>query len=227
MEQFIPNLIFDNESKIENNLEKQNEFLGAGFAVESFPATLDMRDLVLQTENQGQTSMCAAYTATSWLESIMWRKTGKPVHYDAAKLYKHAKSIDGNPNCEGTTLPAIMQALIDLNWSPTNNKEDIVLINSVPALKRAIHRYGTCLLGFMITDSWYKHVNKLVFDDISGKGLGGHAVICVGYNDVGVLIQNSWGQEWGKYGFACITWDVFDKTCCAGAYFKNALNNLE
>ena len=34
----------------------------------------------------------------------------------------------------------------------------------------------------------------------ASKALGGHAFCIVGYNDVGFLVQNSWGTEWGGRG---------------------------
>src|SRR4029453_10477718 len=40
-----------------------------------------------------------------------------------------------------------------------------------------------------------------------GKGGGGHAFAIVGYNEVGFLVQNSWGPEWGKGGFATLPYD--------------------
>ena len=91
----------------------------------SYPVSMDMRDLVLKTEDQGQTSMCAAYTATSWLESLMWRRTGKPINYDPKTLYEYAKKIDGLPNSEGTTLNAVMEGIIDLRWCTGCSKSDI------------------------------------------------------------------------------------------------------
>jgi len=193
----------------------------------SYPVTLDMRDLVLKTEDQGATDMCAAYTATSWIESILWRKTGKPVDFDPKSLYAKAKTIDGMPNTPGTTLDAVLYAMIDLGWIPGGKRDDVVLFYTANQLKRAIHRYGTCLLGFSITEKWTKHFGRLVFSDASGRNLGGHAVICTGYNDVGVFIQNSWGEDWGKYGFACLSWDLFNKQFIVGAYMKNCLNDIE
>lgn len=35
----------------------------------------------------------------------------------------------------------------------------------------------------------------------------GHAFAIVGYNEVGFLIQNSWGEEWGSHGYAILTYD--------------------
>lgn len=216
---FKPNLIFTRKPSFAAYTKSSDG--------NSYPLTLDMRDLVLKTEDQGMTSMCAAYTATSWLESLLWRRTGKPVDYDPVKLYKKAKTLDGMPDQEGTTLDAVMYAIIDLNWAPGLSREDVCFIDNSNQLKRAIHRYGTCLLGFAITDKWYDHMGKLILDDVSGNTEGGHAVICVGYNEAGVLIQNSWGLNWGKYGFACIAWNVFNRQFVYGSYFKNCLNDVE
>ena len=34
--------------------------------------------------------------------------------------------------------------------------------------------------------------------------LGGHAFLLAGYNDVGFLVQNSWGTTWGRHGYATL-----------------------
>jgi hypothetical protein len=39
------------------------------------------------------------------------------------------------------------------------------------------------------------------------RQLGGHAFSIVGYNDVGFLVQNSWGEGWGKGGFATLPYE--------------------
>ena len=36
---------------------------------------------------------------------------------------------------------------------------------------------------------------------------GGHAYCLVGYNETGFLVQNSWGTEWGKHGFATLPYE--------------------
>lgn len=36
---------------------------------------------------------------------------------------------------------------------------------------------------------------------------GGHAFAIVGYNERGFLIQNSWGADWGSYGYAVLAYD--------------------
>src|SRR5690242_16434246 len=41
----------------------------------------------------------------------------------------------------------------------------------------------------------------------SSRPLGGHAFCLVGYNEIGFLVQNSWGEDWGKNGFATLLYD--------------------
>ena len=42
---------------------------------------------------------------------------------------------------------------------------------------------------------------------VNARTLGGHAFTLVGYNDVGFLVQNSWGKLWGKGGFATLPYE--------------------
>jgi hypothetical protein len=70
-----------------------------------------------------------------------------------------------------------------------------------------------------IHDGWYKpevvtrtvkrtrqrmHIIKRTADS---QAVGGHAFCIVGYNDVGFLVQNSWGDQWGRNGFATLPYD--------------------
>ena len=39
------------------------------------------------------------------------------------------------------------------------------------------------------------------------EAIGGHAFALVGYNRTGFLVQNSWGVQWGKGGFATLPYE--------------------
>ena len=45
--------------------------------------------------------------------------------------------------------------------------------------------------------------------DVAGEPdqANGHFFVGVGYNDVGFLVQNSWGSQWGRGGFATLPYD--------------------
>ena len=37
--------------------------------------------------------------------------------------------------------------------------------------------------------------------------IGGHAFLIAGYNEIGFLVQNSWGTTWGKNGYATLRYE--------------------
>jgi len=41
----------------------------------------------------------------------------------------------------------------------------------------------------------------------SSESLGGHAFLIAGYNEVGFLVQNSWGTGWGRKGYATLPYE--------------------
>jgi fibronectin type 3 domain-containing protein len=76
--------------------------------------------------------------------------------------------------------------------------------------------------GFQIYENFYKYPGG-VYNKISGKKSGGHAMCIVGYDDAkGALhIVNSWGTNWGEEGFFWLDYDLFEQLCvynCAVMY---------
>jgi hypothetical protein len=45
----------------------------------------------------------------------------------------------------------------------------------------------------------------------TGPILGGHALVAVGYNANGLVVENSWGTAWGAGGYATLGWDFVGK----------------
>ncbi len=60
-----------------------------------------------------------------------------------------------------------------------------------------------------------------VDNDTSSPARGLHEVLALGYNDQGLLIQNSWGTTWGLAGFGRLSWnkvqqDVYEAVVADG-----------
>ena len=47
-----------------------------------------------------------------------------------------------------------------------------------------------------------------LYTDTTGQYMGSHAVLALGYDRDGLLIQNSWGTGWGNRGFGRLSWAV-------------------
>jgi len=196
------------------------------------PATVDLRDYCTQTENQGSLPYCAAYTAAGFAENVLWRKNDFVQQIDPVGIYQRAKQIDGDPNGEGTSLTAVLKVLLEKKYFDSSVCKIQTIYDDAgfeKTLKYAIHKFGCCLLACNITEEWYHcNPNKT---SITGKtyndSVGGHAILCCGYNRDGVIIHNSWGESWGAYGFALITWDALKRQFMYAAVLTNVLNNLK
>jgi hypothetical protein len=74
--------------------------------------------------------------------------------------------------------------------------------------------HGICVSA-VIHDGWLQprimrrngRELQLIARRVDAKQLGGHAFALVGYNEVGFLVQNSWGTDWGKGGFATLPYE--------------------
>lgn len=178
-----------------------------------------------RTEDQGSTPMCAAYSAASMAENIKWRIDGHiPDNIDPERLYAYAKSIDGDPKGDGTTLTAILTALLE-HGVFSRDKCRVRTLVSPFDVKSAIHRYNCCLVGLNITDEWYKGREDI--SSLNARYVGGHAVQAVGYDQTGCWVQNSWGVKWGRGGFARVAWPAFERQFMYGAVLTGCLKDME
>ncbi len=82
--------------------------------------------------------------------------------------------------------------------------------NDLVAMHSAIAEVGILYSTAMVHSGWEDpSVRKtgLIPYDGKMKMLGGHAFAIVGYDEDGFWIQNSWGDKWGKGGFAKISYN--------------------
>jgi len=80
------------------------------------------------------------------------------------------------------------------------NHKDLV------AMHAAIAEVGILYATASVHEGW-EHVGADGLIQYSAKMIGGHAFAIVAYDQNGFWIQNSWGDDWGKRGFACIGYD--------------------
>lgn len=80
--------------------------------------------------------------------------------------------------------------------------------DSVVDMQAAIVEVGAIYCSSAVHEGWWldrkstlptiKHTDKMI---------GGHAFCVIGYNEVGFIVQNSWGEDWGWNGFAVMTYE--------------------
>lgn len=197
------------------------------------PKELILTGYCVPADDQGDKPWCAAYAAANYAENLLWRKRGYHTEIAPAPLYEYAKKIDGSPTTDGTYLECTLRALVKYGHFDSTvckiktigggffNNADSALMD----VKYAIHRYGVCMAGFNITDEWYTPDRGVIRGKLNNP-VGGHAVLIVGYDEDGVLIQNSWGKRYGRNGIVYLTNNAFKDQFIYAAFLTRALDGL-
>ncbi|BDP41522.1 hypothetical protein DAETH_14910 [Deinococcus aetherius] len=87
-------------------------------------------------------------------------------------------------------------------------------------MQSAISELNAVAVSGVIHEGWLsprvlRHGERelhLITRPVNARALGGHAYALVGYNEVGFLVQNSWGGRWGAGGFATLPYEDWLET---------------
>lgn len=202
---------------------------GAEIAVDGIvtPLKLDLRQFCSPSDDQGDTSHCAAYSAAQIIEAKYWKETGKLIQLDASHIYAKAKEIDGVIDSNGTYPEVTLKVALDLSKKLLDGTYAVKKLyndgtdKTIAALKRAIHKNGFLAGGFKISEDWYSLKRGDSFlENVKKRTEGGHCVTIVGYLKDSLIVQNSWGKSWGAMGFGRIAWNVVLKQLMYVAYLE-------
>jgi len=83
--------------------------------------------------------------------------------------------------------------------------------SSIPDLQAALSEVGALVVSAETHEGWDVPSTSRNIPDIQWTGKearqGGHAFALVGYDNRGFIIQNSWGANWGRAGFARLLYE--------------------
>jgi hypothetical protein len=90
---------------------------------------------------------------------------------------------------------------------------------TVEGIKNALVTYGPLVTTFDVYYDFYNYTSG-VYKYVSGPYQGGHAVLIVGYSDLGqyFIVKNSWGTGWGENGFFKIAYSELNSVVDFGDY---------
>ncbi len=121
-----------------------------------------------------------------------------------------------------------------LSQGANNYKVDI------NAIRQYLAAGSPVVIGMMVGQSFtYGMKGQQVWQptrqDLSGRGLGGHAMCVIGYDDTALggegafQLMNSWGDDWGKDGIAWVGYDDFQYFVkeAYGAYPMGSAANID
>lgn len=207
------------------------------------PASLDWRNeygnFVTPVRNQGGCASCWAFAATAQLESYTLIKNNQPnTNFDTAEQILVSCSNFGS--CGGGSPYYAGMYIRDMglplescfpytatdsscsnacaNWQESTYKVGSVLgvPNTLDGIKQALNTYGPLQTTMNVFSDFFSYRSG-VYSHVSGTFQGGHAVLIVGYDDLGqyFIAKNSWGTGWGESGFFRIAYSELS----SGSYF--------
>lgn len=156
--------------------------------------------------NQGNTPQCVSYAWIHWLEDGGITQYNKIIpEITPAVLYNEAQKRDVWPGeqYEGTSVRAGAKALQERGYISTYrwtwNVEELAqaVLNLSPVVVGTDWHY----------DMFFPDASGLI--KVGGQPMGGHAYVINGVNTESRMfrIKNSWGREWGRNGYAYISFD--------------------
>ncbi|MFA6434938.1 MAG: C1 family peptidase [Elusimicrobiales bacterium] len=192
------------------------------------PAAIDWRNnngnFVTPVRDQMKCGSCWAFGMTGTLESYVLINQHRPgENLDLAEQIM--VSCSGIGSCQGGKLDGsyIVNTGLPLEtvypytatdgtcgsatpgWEATAYKADkwgTINWPDIDAMKAAVAQYGPITTSMMVYEDFMAYKSG-VYSYTTGKKLGGHAIIMVGYDDAeqAFICKNSWTEKWGDKGY--------------------------
>jgi len=207
-------------------------------AAAELPAAIDWRDangnFVTAPKNQKKCGSCWAFSMTGGLESYTLLKENTPGK-DLDLSEQVMLSCSGAGSCQGgrlsagflkkTGLPAEAAypytatdgscATAAPGWQAGAKKVGAwgSVKQDLNTIKTALVKYGPLPIAYMVYED-FMHYKTGIYSYTTGKRLGGHAVLLVGYNDAEkyFIVKNSWDTGWGENGYFRIAYSEMDNS---------------
>ena len=201
-------------------------------APHKIPKSVDLRSKQSPIYNQYSLGSCTANAICAQFDYEYKLKTNEFINPSRLFLYYNEREIEGNVNEDagayirngiksGAKTGICTEHLYSYNVEkfkqrPSQEcyveaekyKIDVYeRISNLLELKQALAEENTVAFGFYVYKSFMSE--KTATTGIMKKPrkgeemMGGHAVLCVGYDDVKkhIIVKNSWGEEWGDKGY--------------------------
>lgn len=137
----------------------------------------------IKVKDQGNSFTCVPHSICTVLEA---QNFGKDIDYDIYDVYNRRPE----PRGDGMM---IRDALKILKKDSNNKFLKYFRLRNLLQIKWSIVANGPCIFALPV-----RSMNKEFWKGY--ENMGGHAITCVGYDDDGFILQNSWGRNWGDSG---------------------------
>lgn len=197
----------------------------------TLPASVDLRlthPHFPPIYDQGQLGSCTANAASAAYQYLNWNWTcsrlalyyeervldgnGEVLIDSGSSLYQSVQALEKFGCCNETTWS---YNITNFNITPPaacvkeashhRAAQAHQVAQNETAMKACLASGFPLILGIEIYDSFESEdvawTGQVPLPGPNETALGGHAVMCVGYNSTHWLMRNSWGTEWGDHGY--------------------------
>lgn len=155
---------------------------------EALPTEYDYNDFCnLEIKDQGPEMICVPTSISTMFEAM---------DYEPLDIYYIYDNRKNKPE-EGMM---IRDALKFIQKNLNDSYFQYYRLNSSLQIKYSIVANGPCIFALPVrsndSEFWKGYEN-----------LGGHAIACIGFNEEGFILQNSWGYNWGNNGLTILPYE--------------------
>lgn len=160
------------------------------------------------------------YPSASWIYYQARREAGREAYDEGSQPSKALDAIRKYGVCDEKYLPygsldPLDQPSLEAMRHAYDQRGRIRLrtISTMPDELRVALAQDVCVCLAIQVDASFESLASRGPWIQTGPTLGYHAIRCVGYEPAGLVVKNSWGEDWGAGGFAVIAWGaLFDGT---------------
>jgi C1A family cysteine protease len=202
------------------------------------PEAIDLRDLCSKVEDQGRLGSCTGNAIVGALELLENRERGRFQDlsrlfvYYCEREYEHTTGQDAGALIrDGMKVIKRKGVCLEALWpyhttaairrpsdaayadAATRTFSEYRSIRSFHAMKACLASRTPFVFGFVCFPSLQSaavaRTGIIPMPRRDEKPEGGHAVLCVGYNDHAqhMIVRNSWGPRWGDHGYCYMPYD--------------------
>ncbi|MHC4956349.1 MAG: C1 family peptidase, partial [Planctomycetota bacterium] len=186
--------------------------------------------------DQGKEGACTGF-ALAGVINLLNMMRGQAFEASPRMLYEMAKNHDEWPgkDYEGSSCRGAIRGWSNMGvchedeWKFVENKPDVLTVERAMAARQnplgayyrlrpnivdyhsALNEVDAIYVSARVHSGWFtpkRGGHGLAVIQPNPRPAGGHAFAIVGYNSLGFIVQNSWGEKWGTGG--CAIWQYAD-----------------
>ena len=165
-----------------------------------------MFDCLKHPKDQGSTSKCVPYSLSYAIETVESIKDkASKFKLDIDRIYESRSN-----KTDGMQIKEALGFLKNKGYELKNGKSHHIKVfgklRNQLAMKRSLYSNGPFVMALPV----YDNAENPEFWKGDRKQ-GGHAICCVGYNEDGFILENTWGSSYGRNGKIIFPYSDFNK----------------